>query len=162
MTNLLDPMVPRSFRVGKRWRETHDTFSVELEPAGGGNDVAFAAGQFAMLYVIGVGEVPISISGDPAKSVPLVHTIRAVVPVTRALEKLAAGDTVGLRGPFGSAWPLAAATGNDVLLIAGGIGLAVLYQLLDRRQDFGRIILLYGARTPEDLLFPTAAMARPF
>jgi NAD(P)H-flavin reductase len=118
---------------------------------------SFAPGQFNMLYAFGVGEVPISFSGDPQKSDLLYHTIRGVGTVTQALTQLQAGDSVGLRGPFGSSWPVAAAKGNDVILIAGGIGIAplrpALYALLRERDQFGEIVLLYGARTQNDILF---------
>ncbi|MDF1523930.1 MAG: FAD/NAD(P)-binding protein, partial [Trueperaceae bacterium] len=117
----------------------------------------FAPGQFDMLYVFGVGEVPISISGDPARPERLVHTTREVGAVTRAMRRLRPGDAIGVRGPFGTSWPVAAAEGRDVVLIAGGIGLPplrpALYHVLAHRERYGRVVLLYGARTPEDLLF---------
>jgi NAD(P)H-flavin reductase len=117
---------------------------------------AFAAGQFNMLYVFGVGEIPISISGDPTKP-PLVHTTRAVGTVTRALRQLKRGDMLGIRGPFGSHWPVEQAEGKDVVIVAGGIGLAPLrpavYEVLSRREKYGRVVLLYGTRSPADILF---------
>jgi NAD(P)H-flavin reductase len=110
-----------------------------------------------MLYVFGVGEAPISISGDPTQPQTLLHTIRAVGTVTRAMQALKRGDTLGVRGPFGSAWPVAEAAGKDVILVAGGLGLAplrpILYQLLAQRQQYGKVILLYGTRTPTDMLY---------
>jgi NAD(P)H-flavin reductase len=116
-----------------------------------------------MLYVFGIGEVPISLSGDPAlcgdgaTKPRLVHTIRAVGTITRALRASRRGDTLGVRGPFGSHWPLEQALGNDVVIAAGGIGLAllrpVLYSLLANRKQYGKIALLYGSRTPRDLLY---------
>jgi NAD(P)H-flavin reductase len=110
-----------------------------------------------MLYVFGVGEVPISVSGDAAWPDMLVHTIRAVGSVTNALAKLRRGDAIGIRGPFGSSWPTDAAEGHDVVIVTGGIGLAPLrpaiYHLLKHRKKFGRVCLLYGARTPADLLY---------
>jgi NAD(P)H-flavin reductase len=151
-----DPMLPRLYTVQRRRWETSDTFTLDLA-ARDGTTVPYAAGQFNMLYVFGVGEVPISISGDPDRLHPLVHTTRAVGTVTRALRGLKRGQTLGIRGPFGSRWPVAEAVGKDVVLVAGGIGLAplrpVLYHLLARRQQYGRIVLLYGTRTPEDLLY---------
>ncbi|RPJ00737.1 MAG: Ni/Fe hydrogenase subunit gamma, partial [Chloroflexi bacterium] len=117
----------------------------------------FAPGQFNMLYAFGVGEVPISISGDPQDAPSLRHTTRVVGSVTRALGRLQRGDTLGIRGPFGSAWPLAEAAGRDCLIVAGGIGLAplrpVLYHLVAHRENYRRIVLLYGARTPADILY---------
>ncbi|MBZ0293992.1 MAG: FAD/NAD(P)-binding protein, partial [Anaerolineae bacterium] len=110
-----------------------------------------------MLYIFGVGEIPISISGDPAHPELLVHTTRAVGAVTNVMNTLKVGDVIGVRGPFGSAWPARAAKGHDVVLVAGGIGLAplrpALYQILSRREDYGNIVLLYGTRSPEDILF---------
>jgi NAD(P)H-flavin reductase len=151
-----DALRPRSFRVRRRRRETHDTLTLELEPTGG-RAPAFEPGQFNMLYLFGAGEVPISISGAPFDGARLQHTIRAVGGVTRGLARLAAGAIVGVRGPFGRGWPLAQADGNDLVLVAGGIGLAplrpLIHRLLAQRQRYGRIALLYGTRTPEDLLF---------
>jgi NAD(P)H-flavin reductase len=154
----MDPMVPRPYGVQRVRRDTQDTFTLELTPTDEGDDLVFAPGQFTMLYVFGVGEVPISISGDPSRPQGLVHTVRAVGTVTRALQQLKRGDIVGVRGPFGSPWPTTEAAGSDVVIVAGGIGLAplrpVLLQILTRRNTYGRIILLYGARTPQDLLYP--------
>jgi len=150
------PMLPRPCTVQRVRQETYDTFTLELAPAGGGA-FHFAPGQFNMLYAFGVGEAAISISGDPGRPEKLVHTIRAVGATTKALGHLRRGDTVGVRGPFGSAWPVAKAAGQDLVIIAGGIGLAplrpVVYQVLRNRQKYGNVVLLYGARTPSDLLY---------
>jgi len=150
-------MLPHLFRVRRRLRETYDTFTLELEPATGQEGFDFLPGQFNMLYLFGVGEVPISISGDPADPRVLVHTLRAVGAVTRGLCNLKAGDMVGVRGPFGTAWPVEEAVGRDVVVAAGGIGLAPLrpaiHHLLAHRQRYGRIVILYGARSPRDLLY---------
>jgi len=149
------PILPHLYRLQRMKKETHDTFTLELEPVDG--KPSFIPGQFNMLYVFGVGEVPISISGNPANSGILVHTIRAVGTVTKAMHRLRRGDMLGVRGPFGSHWPIDEAAGNDVMIVAGGIGLAplrpVLYHLLLHRHDYGNIVLLYGARTPQDLLY---------
>jgi len=157
MARLSDPMVPSPFRLQRVGRETDDTFTLELEPANGANGFSFAGGQFNMLYVFGVGEVPVSISGDPTKPQTLVHTVRSVGAVTQALHKLKRGDVLGVRGPFGSHWPVEEATGSDVVMVAGGIGLAplrpVLYYLLSNRDKYGRVVLVYGARTPQDMLY---------
>jgi len=138
-------------------RETYDTFTLELEPANGADEFSFGPGQFNMLYVFGVGEVPISISGDPTKPETLMHTVRAVGAVTQAICRLKRGDVLGVRGPFGSHWPVEEAAGNDVVIVAGGIGLAplrpVIYYLLSNREKYGRIVLVYGARTLQDLLY---------
>lgn len=151
-----DPMLPRPFRIGRVRRETHDTFTLEMKPMEKAG-FPFKAGQFNMLYVYGVGEVAISISGDPAKTDTLVHTTRGVGAVTKAMQKLEPGGTVGVRGPFGSSWPLEEVYGNDILFVAGGIGLAPLrpamYRVLANREKFGRVVLLYGTRTPQDMLY---------
>ena len=150
-------MAPRLFRVRRMTREIHDTVTLHVEPAERGGEVSFAAGQFNMLYLFGLGEVPISISSDPAEPRVLAHTVRAVGPVTNALCRLKRGQMLGVRGPFGSGWPLREAVGGDVVIVAGGIGLAplrpILYHLLAHRDQYGRIVLLYGARTPRDLLY---------
>ena len=154
---LADPMLPRSFEIKRRIRETADTFTLELEPQVGEPEFHFAPGQFNMLYLFGVGETAISISGDPTRPSSLVHTIRAVGTVTKKIRQLKKGDVLGVRGPYGVPWPLDMAEGNDVVLVAGGIGLAplrpVLYQLLADRGKYGRIHLLYGTRNPADILF---------
>jgi NAD(P)H-flavin reductase len=158
MSGFPDPMRPTRFVVRQVARETGDTFTLMLEPAEDQAALRFGPGQFNMLYVFGVGEVPVSISGDPARPEVLVHTIRAVGATTRALQRLRKGDSVGVRGPFGSSWPVEQAHGHDVVIVAGGIGLAplrpALYHLLLHRVQYGRVVLLYGARTPRDLLYP--------
>jgi len=154
MTDMGDPMLPAVTRVVRRRRETHDvrTLELELPPDYPG----YVPGQFSMLYAPGVGEVPVSMSGDPERG-GLVHTIRAVGPVSRALADLGRGASLGLRGPFGSAWPLYEARGRDVVIMAGGLGLAplrpLLYKVFARPRDYPRITLLYGTRSPEDILF---------
>ena len=152
-----DPMLPRPHRVKRRIKETHDTVTLCVRPEDGSTENLFAPGQFNMLYVFGVGEVPVSISGDPGKTDLLYHTIRNVGTVTGALAGLKAGDMIGLRGPFGSSWPVASSMGSDIVILAGGIGLAplrsVFYTILNNRDRFGEVSLLYGARTRDDLLF---------
>lgn len=147
-------MVPRVVRVKRRRRETRNTWTLELEPEA--DNPGFNPGQFNMLYAMGVGEVPISMSGDPTRN-GFSHTIRVVGAVSKALAGLKRGDTLGLRGPFGSTWPLAEAKGRDVVIMAGGIGLAplrpLLYRLFAAPKDYGRISLLYGTRSPEDVLY---------
>ncbi len=155
--DILDPMLPQLYRVQRVRREIPDTFTLELEPADGSSIPPFATGQFNMLYVFGVGEVPISISGNPAQPTPLVHTTRAVGTVTKAMRKLRPDDVIGVRGPFGSHWPIEHAQGKDVVIVAGGIGLAplrsALYQITAQREKYGKVALLYGARTPAEILY---------
>jgi len=150
-------MIPRGFRTRRKIHETADTFTLELESSSGSNGFNFRPGQFNMIYVPGVGEIPISISGDPSRPESLVHTTRAVGAVTTRMKTLRRGDIVGIRGPYGTPWPVDDAIGSDVVLVAGGIGLAplrpVVLDLLSRREQFGKIILLYGTREPNDILF---------
>jgi NAD(P)H-flavin reductase len=145
------------YQVQKVVRETHDTFTLELRPQNGPNGYRFAPGQFNMLYVFGVGEVPISISGDPATPGVLIHTTRAVGTVTKAMDRLRKDDIIGVRGPFGTAWPVTKAEGADIIIVTGGIGLAPLrpaiYNVLANRGKFGKVVILYGTRTPVDILF---------
>jgi NAD(P)H-flavin reductase len=149
-------MVPRRHELTRLRRETRDTFTLELAPVDGPT-MAFSAGQFNMLYAFGIGEVPISISGDPSRPDPLIHTVRAVGAVTRAICSLRRGAELGVRGPYGSCWPVEESAGSDVIIVAGGIGLApvrpALYQILARRRKFGSVALLYGTRTPKDILY---------
>jgi NAD(P)H-flavin reductase len=151
------PMTPWPYRIQKVIRESHDTFSLNVVPKNSSDSMTFNPGQFNMLYAFGVGEVPISISGPKPGGKGMIHTIRDVGIVTRALHQLKKDQTVGLRGPFGSAWPIEESKGYDIVIMAGGIGLAplrpALYALLDQRDKFGEIVLLYGVRKPEDLLF---------
>jgi NAD(P)H-flavin reductase len=150
-------MVPELFRITRFKKETYDTFTLELEPADGYRTFPFEPGQFNMLYIFGVGEIPISISGDPLHPEVLVHTTRVVGTVTRAMRQLKPGDIIGVRGPFGTGWPVQAARGSDVVLVTGGIGLAplrpALYTILAYRERYGKVVLLYGTRSPEDILF---------
>lgn len=160
MTTHAESMRPTLYRVQRRQKDTADTFTLELEAETESEAKAtppFTAGQFNMLYAFGVGEVPISISGDPAQPERLVHTTRAVGAVTKAICALKRGDALGVRGPFGSHWPVEHCEGKDVVLVAGGIGLAplrpVIYQLLAQRELYGNIVILYGTRTPDDMLY---------
>jgi NAD(P)H-flavin reductase len=150
-----DPMLPEPFRVRRVRREGADTFTLELEPGEGAVLRPAAPGQFNMLYVFGVGEIPVSIASAPGR--PLLQTIRAVGTVTRAMARLKRGDVIGVRGPFGSRWPMDRARGKDVVVIAGGIGIAplrgALLELLRHRREYDRIVLIHGARTPDDVLY---------
>jgi NAD(P)H-flavin reductase len=156
-TVVSQPMVPSPHRILKVRRETGDVFSIETQPQAEDSGFPFIPGQFNMVYVFGVGEVPLSISGDPSRTKTLTHTIRGVGWVTRALQKLKKGDMVGVRGPFGNPWPMQEIAGKDVVIIAGGVGLApvrpVIYQLLAEREKYGNISILYGARSPDDILY---------
>jgi len=153
----LEPMLPTPYRIQRVRQETDDTFTLELVPADSAEGFSFAPGQFNMLYVYGVGEVPISISSDPSDAPLIQHTTRVVGTVTKAMRLLKRGDMLGIRGPFGTHWPVEDATGRDVVIVAGGIGLAplrpALYRLMAQREKYRKIVLLYGTRTPEDILY---------
>jgi NAD(P)H-flavin reductase len=154
---LVDPMLTHQYVLREIVKETPDTFTLTTEPDIGDHNNSFTPGQFSMLWVFGVGELPISISGDPAKRHQLVYTVRSVGQGTHALVSQSVGNSVGVRGPLGTGWPLEAAGGKDVILVAGGIGLAPLrplvYHVLSNRKDYGRLVLLYGARSPRELLY---------
>ena len=117
----------------------------------------FRPGQFNMLYMPGTGEAAMSLSGDPSHHGTLVHTVRAAGNVTHALAALQPGQTLGVRGPFGSSWPIEECVGRDVVVVAGGTGLAplrpVVYELTQQQRQYGRLHLLYGARSPETRLY---------
>lgn len=150
-------LLPHLFRVDSRRRETGDTFTLALSPVEAGMEWPFAPGQFNMLTAFGIGEVPISISGDPGEPRRLIHTIRAVGAATRTLCGLSRGDILGVRGPFGTAWPVAEAEGRDLVIVAGGLGLApvrpAISHALANRAAYGSVEIIYGARTPQDILY---------
>ncbi len=149
-------MVPLLARVTDRRQDGPDVWTLDMRLETG-TWAGFVPGQFNMLSVFGVGEVPISFSGDAADTTKIVHTIRAVGPVSTALTRLQEGSVLGLRGPYGVGWPMEELEGQDVVVIAGGLGLApvrpALYHLLQERQRFGSVSLLYGTRSPNDILF---------
>lgn len=155
MNALPNPMVPEPVRVVSARRESEDVVTLTLDAAA--QRRPFRPGQFNMLYAFGVGEVAISMSGDPANSEVFVHTVRAVGAVTEALCRLQSDGFLGMRGPYGTPWPMDVAKSSDLLLVAGGLGLAPLrpavYHALAHRSDYRRVFLLVGARTPSDLLF---------
>ena len=155
MTAPAAPALPARYRVLGRLMETSDTVTLDLRPV----DQPIPAhqpGQFTMLYVPGVGEVPVSISGTGPGQV-LVQTVRAVGAVTRALCACPPGRMIGVRGPYGTDWDVASAAGGDLLIVAGGIGLAplrgALLAALARRDAYRRIVVLIGARSPAELIF---------
>lgn len=152
-----DPMLPARYVVAHRTVETRDSATLVLEPV----DTPlprFLPGQFTMIYVPGVGEIAVSISGDPSTTGDaLVQTVRAVGAVSKAIHDAQPGRMLGLRGPFGTDWDLPGAEGADLVLVAGGIGLAplrpVLLGALANRARYGRITLVLGARTPAEILY---------
>ena len=149
----LPPMRPARYLVAARIQETYDTVTLLLRPADRPIQVP-RPGQFTMLYAYGVGEIPVSVSGiGEAPGQLLVQTIRAVGAVSRALCAARPGDMIGVRGPFGTDWRVSAADGQDMLLVAGGIGLAPLRPVVLAGLAQGRVVLLVGARSPRDLVF---------
>ncbi|MET4612584.1 NAD(P)H-flavin reductase [Rhodococcus sp. PvR044] len=150
-----DPMVPTRYRVGDRTTETHDSVTLTLVPVRAALPT-FDPGQFMMLAVPGVGEVAISISGDPAAP-ELQHTVRAVGAVSRAIHDAPVGSALGVRGPFGTGWDLGSCAGRDVVIVAGGVGLAAvrsaLLAILAGREAYRRVVLVVGARSPDEFLF---------
>ena len=155
-------MVPAPFEVVAKRQNTADTWTLELTPRSG-EPLEFEPGQFTMLAAAGAGEVPISISGDPDTPERLVHTVRAVGLATGAICDARPGQVLSVRGPFGNPWPVDAVEGADVLIAAGGIGLPPLrpaiLRMLSRRERYGRLVLIYGGRSPDQLLF-TDELAR--
>ncbi len=150
---------PHEAEVVERLEESPSIFTLRLRFTDPALHTAYsyAPGQFNMLYLYGVGEVPISIVSDPQDDHMVDHTIRAVGRVTRGLAQLQAGDRLGLRGPFGRGWPLAAAEGRDVVIATGGLGCApvvsVINYILRRRERFGRLTIMQGVKHGDDLIW---------
>ncbi len=149
-------LLPAFYKVRAAVWELPDTVTLELAP-GTGSTPVFLPGQFNMLYAFGVGEIAISLSGNPADNESFVHTVRNVGAVSSALCGLAPGTQIGIRGPFGTGWPLDAAEGGDVVMVAGGLGLAPLrpaiLHILSHRERYGRVTILFGTRNPAEMLF---------
>ncbi len=129
-------------------------FEIELP---GGESLGHEPGQFVEVSLLGVGEAPISVSSSPTKRGSFELVVRKVGKFTGALHKLGAGDEVGIRGPFGKGFPVRILEGNDLLFVAGGLGVVPLRSLInyviDNRRDFGKVDILLGCKTPKDMLF---------
>jgi len=151
-----DAWTPRAFRVTQVTRELSDTVTLALTPVAGA-PAPFQPGQFNMLYAFGVGEIAVSLSAEYGASGAILHTVRAVGAVSEAIAARRCGELLGVRGPFGSAWPLAAAEGRDMVIVAGGLGLAPLrpaiQYVLGHRSRYGRVIILAGMRRPSEILY---------
>jgi sulfhydrogenase subunit gamma (sulfur reductase) len=136
---------------------TEKTFTMRLPDEDSG--MAFTPGQFIELSVLGAGEAPFGLASSPAETHRFQSTVRRYPAgvVTVPLHRMEVGDHVGVRGPFGNGFPLEECVGRDMLLVAGGLGLptlrAAVFYLLDHRDDYGDVTLLYGARTPQDRLY---------
>lgn len=155
----MNPYLPMEAEIVERIQESTSVFTLHLrlcDPKAR-SDYRFAPGQFNMLYLYGVGEVPISIVSDPEDPLHLGHTIRVVGRVTRGMAMLQAGDRIGLRGPYGRGWPLEQAHGRDVLIATGGLGCAPVVSVINyvaaRRQSFGRLVIIQGVKRADDLLW---------
>jgi sulfite reductase subunit B len=150
------PYLPRAARIveTKKFTDLESWFDLRFED---GQGIEYKAGQFMQVGVFGVGESPISICSAPQRHDGLETCIRAVGDVTKALHRRQAGQTVAVRGPFGNGFDMPKVAGMDLLFMAGGLGLApcrsFILDALDRREKFGRISILYGARSPKYLLF---------
>ena len=156
-TSVIPAWQPRPYTVKRNRRESADTVTLHLAANEPEQETKPQPGQFNMLYLFGRGEAPISVSGISRHAGYIHHTIKAAGPLTRALTELEPGALVGLRGPFGQGWPLTQARGKNLLLIAGGIGVApirsALRAIVRRRRRYGRVDLIYGSRTPQDILY---------
>lgn len=156
-------MRPAPHRVAAKARETDDTVTLTLTPVEDPLPRPLP-GQFMMVYAFGIGEIPLSVSGiaEPHRF-DVLHTVRAVGGVSRALHDAAPGDVLGVRGPFGTHWDLPHARGRDLVMVAGGVGLAPLRALagsaLSQSDRFGRVTVIVGARTRADVLFAADLMA---
>ena len=148
---------PILYTVVDRHLENDKLLTFTLEPPDHEAIEPIKPGQFNMLYVFGVGEIPISVSSLIIPHPTLVHTIQDVGPVSMAINSLAKGDTIGVRGPFGTVWPIDEAKSKDIIIMAGGVGLCPLRPLIEsilsRRDQFGEVNILYGARAPGDIIF---------
>ncbi|MEF3281036.1 MAG: FAD/NAD(P)-binding protein [Elusimicrobiota bacterium] len=137
----------------KMMTQTEKWFDIKLDDG----ELGHEPGQFVQVELFGVGEVPISICSSPTKKGSFELTIRAAGRVTREIHKLGNGDRVNIRGPFGRPFPVKQMFGNDILFVAGGLGIAPLRSLInyvmDNRKDFGKVDILLGCKTPKDMLF---------
>ena len=140
-----------------REAEDIDTYRLRFVDEQVRRSYRFAAGQFNMVYLFGVGEVAISVVSDPDEPESLDHTIRVVGRVTKAIAQLQPGDELGIRGPFGCGWPLEAIRGKDIVIVTGGLGCAPVVGAIEyifrRRSQYGAVKILHGVKTPHDLLF---------
>ncbi len=156
---MINPYLIHPATIVEKIREAEDihTYRLRLNDEDARRNFRFTAGQFNMVYLFGVGEVAISIVSDPDEPESLDHTIRAVGRVTSALGRLRAGDTVGIRGPFGRGWPLEDAHGHDIVIATGGLGCAPVVGAIEyifrRRREYGSVKIIHGVKTPRDLLY---------
>jgi NAD(P)H-flavin reductase len=156
-----DAFTPRTAVVVDRIQEspTIVTLRLKMRDARHNDPVNFLPGQFNMLYLFGVGEIPVSIVSDPLDAHILDHTIRMVGRVTRGFGNLQRGSLIGIRGPFGKGWPLDAAKHRNILIVTGGLGCApvvsVIHYILKRRSDYKRLFIVQGVKHADDLIWRT-------
>lgn len=152
-----DVMVPELYHVESNVADASDIFTITMTPKEKGKRIGFLPGQFNMVYHFGYGEIPLSVSGDPAHQDVLVHTVRAVGPVSQSLQHVKPGDELGVRGPLGTGWPLVKKD-CDVLVVAGGLGLPplrpALLELIAHKNQYRDITLLYGTKRPDEMIYP--------
>lgn len=159
-SEVLAGVAPQPATIRRVVKDAYETFTywATIDDPRVRRSFRFQPGQIDMLGVFGVGEIPVSISSDPARPTVLAHTVRSCGRVTNVLKGLGAGDQVTLRGPFGRPWPVAQARGGDLLVVAGGLGMApvrpAVYTAIRDRSSFRRLIVLVGARGPEHILYP--------
>lgn len=156
---MFNPYLPRQVEVVERIQESPSLFTLRLKftEQSFQQQYSFEPGQFNMLYLHGVGEVPISIVSDPKDEHIMDHTIRNVGRVTNGLANLKTGDRIGIRGPFGRGWPLAAAERKDVVVVTGGLGCApvvsVINYIMNRRERFGMVNIVQGVKHSSDFIW---------
>lgn len=156
---MINPYLIHPATIVEKIQEAEDihTYRLQLNEEATRRTFRFTAGQFNMVYLFGVGEVAISIVSDPDEPERLDHTIRAVGRVTSAIGRLRAGDTVGIRGPFGQGWPLEDARARDIVIATGGLGCAPVVGAIEyifrRRREYGAVRIIHGVKTPRDLLY---------
>ena len=156
---MINPYLIHPATIMEKIREADSihTYRLRLNDEEARRNFRFTAGQFNMVYLFGVGEVAISIVSDPEEPERLDHTIRSVGRVTSAIAQLQAGETLGIRGPFGQGWPLHAARGHDVVIVTGGLGCAPVMGAIEyifrRRLHYGSVKIIHGVKSPRDLVF---------
>jgi sulfite reductase subunit B len=139
----------------KRFTEKEKWFEIELP---GGRSLGHKPGQFVQVSIFGAGEAPISVTSSPTKKGSFELCVREVGMLTKLMHNLDVGSTIGIRGPFGTGFDVESYKGKDIMIIGGGIGIVPLRSLInyiiDNRKDYGRLIILYGAKNPNELLYP--------
>lgn len=154
-----NPYQPQEAVILERIQETSDLFTLRLKFTDQEiqDNYEFEPGQFNMLYLYGVGEIAISIVSDPEDSHVIDHTIRVLGRVTRGMEKLQAGDRIGLRGPYGRGWPMLESTDRDIVIVTGGLGCAPVVSAINyiaqRRNQFDRLNIVQGVKHSSDLIW---------